>query len=280
MRSLAQILMLMADPTHHLQDLLDLICEKHPFQTDIVLTRREARSPRRNIFPMKGFVQLSCPRHGTHSVSPAGFMLLEEVESALQSTEQDVQCIELQNLTEPFLSALSSRVSRQSMLRSTCQKGMSLEVGDIFCNSKVSAESISTLTKASHEGFFCQDLKVDADIGAEGWAALREALSGQLRPAKIYSNRSKMADARIEDVRIIWACLSDSWTFWLDDGGCETFQKRWDLCKHPAFASGEKLGWKLLEEFLTMTEQKWVDKYPDGILINKIRGGHYSFAKN
>ena len=40
--SLAEILMLMADPTHHLQDLLDLICEKHPFQTDIVLTRREA----------------------------------------------------------------------------------------------------------------------------------------------------------------------------------------------------------------------------------------------
>ena len=156
---------------------------------------------------------------------------------------------------------------------------MRVDVEEIFCNSKASAAAILVLTKASHEGIFCQDLKVNADIGAEGWAALREAMSGQLRPAKIKSNRSEMAHARIEDARIIWACLSDSWTFWLDGGGCEAFQKRWDLCKHPAFTGG-KLGWKLLEEFLTMTERKWVDKYPDGILISEIRGGTYAFAKS
>ena len=282
--SLAEILMLMADPTEPLLDLLDLICEKHPFQKNSVLTRREATTPRRSILPKKDFVQVSCPRHGTHAVSPAGFMLLEEVESALQSTEQDIQCIELHDLKEPFLSALTSRISRKSTLGTACQNEMSVDVEDIYCNSKESVEAISILTQASHEAIFCRSLKVGARIGRDGWAALKQAMtspmSGQLRPAKIVSNNKQMAQARLDDVRTIWACLSDSWTFWLDDGRFETFQKRWDLCKHPAHHASEKLGWKLLEEFLTMTERKWADKYPDGILINNIRGGTYSFAKN
>ena len=190
---------------------------------------------------------------------------------------QGIQCIELRQLKEPFLSALSSRISRKPF-----QKEMTVDVEEIFCNSKASALAISTLTKAS-QGIFSESLKVDAAIGGDGWEALKQAMTlpifSQLLPARIGSNNSQMADARIEDVRTIWSCLSGSWTFWLDGGGCQTFQKSWDFCKHPAFA-GKKLGWKLLEEFLTMTERKWVDKYPDGIPINEIRGGTYAFAKS
>ena len=67
--SLAGMLTKMADPAESLLDLLDLICEKHPSY------ERDGR---------KDFIELSCPRHvGNHSVSPAGFMLLEEVESVI-----------------------------------------------------------------------------------------------------------------------------------------------------------------------------------------------------
>ena len=275
--SLAQILILMEDPTEPLLDLLDLLCEKNRQERSCARMSTSKHKQRR-----RDFVQVSCPRHGNHSVSPAGFMILEEVENTLESAEQDIESISLHDLKEPFLSAFTSRISRWSRLGTTrSQKEMSVNVEDIYCNSEASAEAMSTLVKASHEDIFCQSVKVNANIGREGWASLKEALSRQLRPAKIICNKSQMACARIDDARIIWARLSDSWTFCLDGGGgFETFHKRWDLstmCKRPAF---EKLGWKLVEEFLKMTERKWVDKYPKGILIDKIRGELYSLAKN
>ena len=273
--SLAKILALMENPSEPLLDLLDLICERH--KKERLYARSTKHKQRR-----RDFVQVSCSRHGNHSVSPAAFMLLEEVESALEWTEEDIECISLHDLKEPFLSAFTSRISRRLMLGTTWQKGMSVNIEDIYCKSKVSADAIATLVNASQEGIFCQSVNVDADIGREGWTSLKEALSRQLRPAKIFSKKSQMARAGIDDVRTIWAGLSDSWTILLDGGGYETFQKRWDLstiCKKPTFV-GEKLGWKLLEEFLKMTERKWVDKYPKGIMIDKIRSELYSFGKN
>ena len=257
---LTGILKLMKDPGSPLLDLLDLICEKYP---SLKANGKNRRSD---------FVQLRCPRHGSHSVSPAGFLILEKVEAALESTEQSIKSFELRNLEEPTMSNLSSRISRQLAQDSTCPEEMNIE--DIYCNSKASAEAILTLmtlmTLGSPQGYFCRSVKVDGDIGGEGWATLREALS-KLQPAKIVSKKSQMSGARIEDVKTIWTSLSDSWTLRLDGGRCEVFRKRWDFCKHPAFAGG-RLGWKLLEEFLQMEEAQWLEKYPDGILINNIRG--------
>ena len=107
--SLAEILMLMEDPTEPLLDLLDLLCENAR-----VYARKTARM--RSHKTRRDIVKVSCPRHGNHSVSPAGFMFLEEVESALESTEQDIESISLHDLKEPFLSALTSRISRWSKL--------------------------------------------------------------------------------------------------------------------------------------------------------------------
>ena len=257
---LTGILKLMKDPGSPLLDLLDLICEKYPSLKTNGKNRRT------------DFVQVRCPRHGSHSVSPAGFLILEKVEAALESTEQSIKSFELRNLEEPTMSNLSSRISRQLAQDSTTPEEMNIE--DIYCNSKASAEAILTLmtlmTLGSPQGYFCRSVKVDGDIGGEGWATLREALS-KLQPAKIVSNKSQMSGARIEDVKTIWTSLSDSWTLRLDGGRCEVFRKRWDFCKHPDFDGG-RLGWKLLEEFLQMEEAQWLEKYPDGILINNIRG--------
>ena len=81
-RKLAAILKLMEQPKDLLLDLLDVICEGLP--------------PLRR--PLRGSNQLQvvCPRHPEHhNVSSAGFLLLEEVENALGSTEQRIQSIEV-----------------------------------------------------------------------------------------------------------------------------------------------------------------------------------------
>ena len=254
---LSEILQLMKDGEPCLLDLLDFVCERFPY------------------FDRDGggdLVQVSCPRHKDHSLSPAGFLLLEEVESTLESTEQRILSVKFQNLKEPFLSALSSRVSRQLLMTGSEKVDISFE--NIFCNSEKSAQALATLMKGSHEDVFCQTLKVEKDIKRKGWVAVKEAMSGsmcgRLQLTKIESNKKEMTLASLEDVKAIWTCLSYSWTLWLDGGACETFHKRWDWFKHPGFVNG-KLGWKLLEELLTKSEEEWTAKYPDGILVNNIR---------
>ena len=120
------ILKLMKDPGSPLLDLLDLICEKYP---SLKTNGKNRRSD---------FVQVRCPRHGSHSVSPAGFLILEKVEAALESTEQSIKSFELRHLEEPTMSNLSSRISRQLAQDSTSPEEMNIE--DIYCNSKASQQ--------------------------------------------------------------------------------------------------------------------------------------------
>ena len=74
---IVELLKTREDPLPHLLDLLDLICERFP--------------PTR---PTE-FVQVSCPRHGSHSVAPIGFQLLEAVEAALGTLEQRLQVVQV-----------------------------------------------------------------------------------------------------------------------------------------------------------------------------------------
>ena len=60
------------------------------------------------------FIQVICPWHISHLVSPLGFLLLEEVEQALGSAKQEVEWASVVNFSDDYLiSALSSRVSQQ-----------------------------------------------------------------------------------------------------------------------------------------------------------------------
>ena len=74
---IVELLKTREDPLPHLLDLLDLICERFP--------------PTR---PTE-FVEVSCPRHGSHSVAPIGFQLLEAVEAALGTLEQRLQLVQV-----------------------------------------------------------------------------------------------------------------------------------------------------------------------------------------
>ena len=88
-------------------------------------------------------------------------------------------------------------------------------------------------------------LQVQKDIGQEGWAALREALSQRLHdiPHLDTCLKINLASARKEDLRAIWECVSLSWKSSGDD---LVFEKQ----------RGEE-GWIALEEFLDLTNEEW-----------------------
>ena len=72
---LAGILQLIGSPHLHLQQLLETICER---------------------FPSKGsgfYVKVTCLNHEDHFVSPVGFVLLEQVEAANDSSELNVDMV-------------------------------------------------------------------------------------------------------------------------------------------------------------------------------------------
>ena len=97
---LIQILKMMKDHKSSELDLLNLICEKYP-------SSRPGE-----------VITLSSSSDQTKLVSPLGFLLLEEVEAALGSTEQWIQQIQIDQptpglLESHWLSPLSSRVLRQ-----------------------------------------------------------------------------------------------------------------------------------------------------------------------
>ena len=53
-------------------------------------------------------IQVSCPRHISHLVSPLGFLLLEEVEQALSSAKQEVERVSVDFLDDYLVSVSSA----------------------------------------------------------------------------------------------------------------------------------------------------------------------------
>ena len=167
---LVEILKMMEDPNILLLDLLHVICERFP-----PIGRENLRDD------LSGFFQVSCScEHTSHSVSPHGFLLLEAVEGVMETTEQKVEEVVVRVLDEFLMSALESRLFRQQDLADPWGTPVGLETkvdaSRLDCNSRESAEVISTLMQ------YCQSIEVHgqlfiwADIGIEGWAALGKAL--------------------------------------------------------------------------------------------------------
>ena len=103
-RALVGLLELLEDRGDHHLDLLKLICERFP--------------PLRSIFaPGQQYVQLSDSRIGLGcSVSPLGFLLLEEVETSQRLADDHVLRVHVDNLREPLLSVLSRRANIQDIV--------------------------------------------------------------------------------------------------------------------------------------------------------------------
>ena len=129
----------------------------------------------------------------------------------------------------------------------------------VDCESKEDADAILILTR------FCPNVSFktikfydwgvmwsrgnwfqSGDMGAEGWTVLGKALS-QLHNgvARFHCYKSQMGDVKMEDVKVIWECLSEEWHMELG-GGEELFYKN----------RGED-GWLALEKCLSMTDEEW-----------------------
>ena len=93
------ILKIMGGADFHILSLLEVICEKSPWDH------------------ISFGVQIACPGQESHYVSPLGFLLLEEVELAFGSALQEILSIEsgrrLWGLEELCSPVLASRVRRQ-----------------------------------------------------------------------------------------------------------------------------------------------------------------------
>ena len=162
---LTNILQRMENPKPLQLDLLEYICEKKPGRK----------------WPT---IRVSCPCNPSgHLVSKDGFLLLEAVEGAFASAEQQIEKISVRDLrgSEGLLSALSSRAERQQ------GKVSNLVVDRIRLDDLNSAKLLHSLFKNSrrvtgHTRPF--QLRVEGEIGMEGWEALAKAVD--FHPGRFY----------------------------------------------------------------------------------------------
>ena len=86
-------------PEPLLLEVLDVICAEHKHATEGVLLPGFGNTSNDN---QESAIRISCPLHNHHSVSPLGFILLEDCEAAVAigSTKQPVMNIELNGRTD------------------------------------------------------------------------------------------------------------------------------------------------------------------------------------
>ena len=222
--TLVEILKMMEleDSNSLLLDLLHVICENFPLvdRDDVPV---EARASRVNDIPGPELIQVSCScEQASHALSPYGFLYLEEAERAMGTTVQKVQRVVVDDLEEPWLADLQSRLLRQQDLGVDTK----VDVWRLVCKSKEDAEAMSTLMQLCQWVDVQDALGIEVDIGTEGWTALGEALSWKSVGA-IASYKVHMASARREDLKAILEGVTYGWRILLDDGRTELFEN-WD----------------------------------------------------
>ena len=183
MKNLATILKLMGQPKDLLLNLLDVICEGLP--------------------PVTGRVnqlEIVCPRHpDPHNISPAGFLLPEEVESVLRTTEQRIQSMEVGFLCEATISAIGSRMSRQQEPVASIRIRFRVDI-----ESGRGAQAFFTLMSGQVEH---QDEQIDlvvGSLGGDGWEAVAKAI--QLQPnlvSWVKTSKPSVAEAKMDDIKDI-----------------------------------------------------------------------------
>ena len=185
-KKLAAILKLLDVRKDFLLDLLDAICDHFPSSLpDFKL-------------------QMSCPRHPQpHSISPAGLILLEEVETALGSAEFSLKSIQLEAINEPVLLAMVSTMSRQQ----DAVTAVTIKFGQLqLISENVALAFYQFFSKLpSNLRVFILTLTIERSIGEDGWKAVAKAL--QLRPSSVAfidCSRHSLVNARKEDRDVFW----------------------------------------------------------------------------
>ena len=101
-----------------LLDLLDVICEGNPpvLRENVSEECRSYVEYYEENLPGPELIKVTCTRHTSHEVSPYGFLLLETVEEAMDTTMQMVERVALYHLEEPWFTGLQARLLRQEDL--------------------------------------------------------------------------------------------------------------------------------------------------------------------
>ena len=204
LRPIIGIMELIGGPQSHLLALLDVICERF--------------TPRNNDIDQSGgpeyYIKVTCPCHEFHHVSALGFVLLEFVEAALGSSEQQLGSVFVYSIEGSLTSALKSRMLRQEWMVSQ------VEAHFYSCDTQDEAEALPTLVQHTEE-FGFRRLVIGGAIAEGGWAALAEALrllpplvldeGGPNDPrgfqALVVRSKHLMVGGRREDVRSVWDAL-------------------------------------------------------------------------
>ena len=238
-RALVGLLELLEDRDDHHLNLLELICERFPPLTAVSAFGQQCVSL--NDFKISP----------GYSVSPLGFLLLEEVETSKRLADDHVVGVEIDNLVEPLLTVLSQRADIQE------ERVEILRIGTIVFNNDQDVMLFSTLF-ASTSYMVGGALDIGDDVGAEGWAELAKLLvEGDalwlFEGINVWASRQAMVKSRREDLRTIWEASLDGGvedpvegTFWYVGIGCGS-----DL------AERTYRDWERLVEIMEMTEEEW-----------------------
>ena len=250
-------------PRPLLLELLDVICAEHKY----------VKGPWQ-----ESVIRMSCPLHTYHSVSAKGFILLEDCESAIGSTEQRIRKIELAGCIEQslisrirdgyirdtLLSSLVSRVTRQLVAVETLTWHATWHSNTLEVNSKEEAVTLNALLQRCDQLLNVQTVKVCGELEMEGWEALAKALQKHPCHAKaIFSSKKRMLEAKREDLRIIWDAmpgrpngLRSSWAVeGKDMEGHDTVEKRFNKTSAGLKAEEKsERAWMELVEFLDEPE--------------------------
>ena len=166
-------------------------------------------------------IRISCPTHTYHSVSPNGFILLEDCEGAVGSMEQRIRKIELMidydgrsdlSNSNTLLLALVSRVTRQLVAVETLRwYGPGFGVvpkPKLNVSSKDHAVALNALLQRCDRLLNVGTVHVYGELEMEGWEALAKALQKHPCHAEgIISRKEWMLQARREDLRTIWEAM-------------------------------------------------------------------------
>ena len=258
---LAKILKTFEEPKSLVIDLLHVVVERFPApsQNETSRSGHLVDSFGRALDRRGQFVQVSCNTClSSHSVSLLGFLILEEIMSALVCTEQKVLRISVEELEEPWISALASHLSRQTEL----PVGIRVDTWMVHCNSKTSAEAFLALMLHRPELNLCDrrsggvavyQEEQEEEIGPECWEALAKALQLCTQPVRrvhVGPSVNPMAGGRREDVRRVWEALAP-------DGSWSIESTKEPLLEEEIEVRWGEEGWARLEQILDLGEAGW-----------------------
>ena len=199
---LINLLTMMEEPEDQVDKLLGLICTRFPIDNSRSYSQIDAED---KLVVKPEAVEVVFTRDlKSHMVSALGFLVLEEVEATLGSSQQTVHWLGLKGLEGILISSLATRILRQP------GQVVKIELMGIECGMLQEAENLLVVLK-SCEVLSTPLLRISERylrrMSAGAWTVLAEPLV--LHPGKfaISSTRSALLKGKREDLKVIWEAV-------------------------------------------------------------------------